>query len=260
MLTALLLPPLLLVLLALAGGVLAWAGRRWAGALAALSAAGLLLLATPMAEGWLIWSLEREARTRPMPGAAPPGAIVILGAESARGERGPEVGPMTLERLRAGAALHRRTGLPLLVTGGPLSPGAPPIASLMARSLESDFGVTARWVEPLAPDTRGNAQGSVALLRADGIGSALLVTHAWHMARAREAFDRLGFSVQGEPVRVSPPPTPVASSWVPRPDHLAGSWFALREWLGRLVYAFRDARRERVSESLTAGESVSTNE
>ncbi|NDG51210.1 MAG: hypothetical protein EBY30_19755, partial [Rhodospirillales bacterium] len=39
---------------------------------------------------------------------------------------GARVGGLTLERLQEGAALQRRTGLPLLVTAGVLSPGDPP--------------------------------------------------------------------------------------------------------------------------------------
>ena len=44
-------------------------------------------------------------------------------------------GFLTLDRLRAGAALHRRTGLPILVTGGSLQPDRPAIATVMADSL-----------------------------------------------------------------------------------------------------------------------------
>lgn len=241
-LSALALPPLAFAVLALLGGIAAWRGHRRGGAMAALATAALLFLATPAAEGWLVFSLEREARDGPASASASPqpAAIIVLGAETARGAAGHEVGPLTLERLRTAAALHRRTGLPLLVTGGPLSAGAIPVGTLMARSLQSDFGVPVRWVERVAADTRGNAAGSVALLRAEGIASAFLVTHGWHMARSREAFARLGFPVRAAPVRISPAPDAASWNWTPRPDHLAGSWFAIREWTGRLVYALRD--------------------
>lgn len=235
------LPPLLLVAASLAGGLLGLLGwRRLGGATAALSAAAVLALSTPMAEGWLRFPLERDAMARGGPPGEAPRAIIVLGGESARGVAGLEVGPLTLERLRAGAALHRRTGLPLLVTAGPLSAGDPPLAALMARSLTQDFGVPVRWVEDRAGDTRENAAFGVALLRAEGIGSAYVVTHAWHLLRAREAFSRLGFDTVPAPVRVELPPRGrVLSDWLPRPDHLAGSWFAIREWVGRLVYAIR---------------------
>lgn len=243
LLTSLLLPPLLLVLLGTLGGWLAWRGRRGAGLL--VLGAGLLhlLLATPYAAGLLLHSLEAEAPPgRPVPGAAaPPAAIIVLGGDAAMTADGLAPGPLTLERLRAGAALHRRTGLPLLVTAGPLSAAERPLGETMARSLDEDFRVPARWVEPRARDTRENAVFSAALLRQAGIGSAWLVTHGWHMPRAQAAFARAGFATHAAPVHPEPPrATGRASDWVPRPDHLAESWFALREWAGRVVYAIRD--------------------
>ena len=242
-LTALLLPPLLLVLAGLLFGILAWRGWR-PGALGAVAAmVGVMLLATPSASGRLMASLEREVPPSPPSQATdgtPPGAIVILGAEMAGGTGHPDIGPMTLERLRAGAALHRRTGLPVLVTGGPLATGAPPIASMMARSLQEDFGTPVQWVEAQAPDTRGNAVLSAAMLHQGGIGTAYVVTHAWHLPRALAAFQRAGLGAVPAPVRPARGIDPQWSDLLPRPDHLADSWFALREWLGRLVYAIRD--------------------
>ena len=239
LLTSVLLPPLLLVLAAAAGGVLAWRHARAAAALVLLASLGVLLLATPFVSGALQHSLE-------VPGAAgspatEPGAIIILGAETALGRDGsPDIGPLTLERLRAGARLQRRTGLPVLVTGGPQRRGDPSLGRLMARSLEEDFGVPVRWVEEEAADTRQNAEFSVAMLRPSGIASAHLVTHGWHMARAAEAYARQAMPVVAMPVLQSPRPRLDLPALVPRPDHLAASWFALREWAGRLVYRLRD--------------------
>jgi uncharacterized SAM-binding protein YcdF (DUF218 family) len=239
-LTSLLLPPVLLVLLVLAAGLLAWRGRRGAGAVAALSAVLLLLLATPFVAGSLTHALERQSRFALPAGAPPPGAIIVLGGEMASGAGAPEIGPLTLERLRAAAALHRRTGLPLLVTAGPVARGAPPLGEMMARSLREDFRVEVRWVEARARDTRDNAVLSAALLREEGVAAALLVSHAWHLARAEAAFDRIGFPVEAVPVRRERMPDGILTDWLPRPDHLARSWFAIREGAGMLVYRLRD--------------------
>ena len=242
-LTALVLPPLLLVLAALLFGTLAWRGWRPGGLWAAMAAAGVMLLATPATSGRLMASLEREvpvAAPRQAADGTQPGAIVVLGAEMASGAGQPDIGPMTLERLRAGAALHRRTGLPVLVTGGSLADGAPPIARMMARSLQDDFATPVQWVEAEAPDTRGNAVLSAAMLHQAGIGTAYVVTHAWHLPRALAAFQRAGLEPVPAPVRPARSTDPQWSDLLPRPDHLADSWFALREWAGRLVYAIRD--------------------
>ena len=236
-LTSLVLPPVSLLLLCLLGGLLAWRGSRRGGLGVALAALALLLLSTPAVAGMLRWSLEREVVV--VDAGLVPTAIIILGGDVAHAVEGASVGGLTLQRLRAGAALHRQTGLPLLVTGGVLSPGDPALALLMARSLEQDFAVPVRWVEPQAADTRGNAQFSAALLRADDVGVAFLVSHAWHLPRALAAFARAGLPVVPAPVLRHPPPRLAWGDWMPRPDQLDESWFALREWVGRIVYAIQ---------------------
>ena len=237
----LLLPPLSLAVLALLAGLLAARGAapgpRHAGLAAALASLGVLLLATPLVSGLLIHSLEPEPADRT---GALPGAIIILGGDMAQGRQGAEVGLLTLERLRAGAALHRASGLPILVTGGPFSAGQPPLARLMAQSLQADFGVAPRWVEARAADTRENAGFAAALLREDGVSAAWLVTQGWHMPRAQGAFARLDFRVLPAPVRLSLAPQLAPAALLPRADHLTDSWFALHEWAGRAFYAVRD--------------------
>lgn len=234
--TTLLLPPLLLVLIALLGGLLAARRRPVVGIGIAVSCLLLLLLATPFVAGHLRASLEDGL---PSPAGAPQ-AIVVLSGEVARAADHVEVGPLTLERMRAAAALHRRTGLPLLVTGGALGRGDPPVAALMARSFAEDFGVPVRWIEPGALDTRDNAELSAALLRREGIGTVHLVTHAWHMHRALDAFARTGLTAVPAVVRFDRVPDGQATDWIPRPDQLYVSWLALREWAGILVYRLRD--------------------
>ncbi|MGK7869312.1 YdcF family protein [Falsiroseomonas sp. E2-1-a20] len=234
---SLLLPPIGLLLAGLLAGLVAWRRSR-AGLLAALAAAAVILLATPLVAGLLMAGLQ-PAAAEATP-ASSPGAIIILGGDVSRGLQGPEVGPLTLERLRAGAALHRATGLPILVTGGLLHPDRESLAALMARSLRADFGVPARWVEAEAADTRENADFSVALLREAGITGALLVSQGWHLPRAMGAFARQGFAVQPAPVRRMPAQPFEPQALVPRADHLAESWFAIHEWAGRAFYALRD--------------------
>jgi uncharacterized SAM-binding protein YcdF (DUF218 family) len=110
----------------------------------------------------------------------------------------------------------------------------------MAASLAADFGVATRWQETRSADTRQNAVFSAALLRQEGIGAAWLVTHAWHMPRSQEAFTRVDLPTLAAPVRLDRLPRWEAREFMPRPDRLAQSWYTLREWAGRLVYALRD--------------------
>ncbi|HYF07492.1 MAG TPA: YdcF family protein [Acetobacteraceae bacterium] len=239
-LTALLLPPLLFVVAALAGGLLAWRGHRWAGGLVTAAALGVLLLATPFAAGHLVSMIEAQFEDTAPANSPAPAAIVILSADAARGRGRAEPGALTLERLRAGARLHRQTGLPVLVTGGPARRGESPLGQIMADSLREDFGIAVRWVEERSRDTRENALFSAEILREAGIESAWVVTHGWHLPRARHAFLRARLATRPWPVRIERRPEGVATDWLPRPDHLARSWYALREIAGRLVYRLRD--------------------
>jgi uncharacterized SAM-binding protein YcdF (DUF218 family) len=240
--TTLLLPPLVLVLAVVAAGLLALVVRpglaRLLAALMALAASAVLLLATPYVSGHLRAGLQGEIT--PAPAGVTPRAIVILSAEAAWRVDGPDLGPLTLERLRAGAALARRTGLPVLVTGGVPGWGAPPLADLMAASLRDEFGIPVRWVEARSRDTRENALFSARVLAAEGITAGYVVTHAWHLPRTLDAFARAGFTALPAPVGLDRTPDGRATDWIPRTDHLNQSWLMLREWLGRIVYAVRD--------------------
>lgn len=232
--TTLVLPPVGLLLAALV--LLAWR-RRGTRLLAALLLLTTLALATPFVAGTLRLSLERL-----LPAVAgEAGAIVVLSGDIAHTRDGIELGPLTLERMRAGATLHRRTGLPLLVTGGVLSRRHPvPVAELMRTAYAEEFGIAVRWVESRARDTRDNAELSTALLREAGVSRAFVVSHAWHLPRALAAFARAGLAAVPAPVRFGPVPDGAFADWVPGPRALLESWYCLREWAGILVYRLRD--------------------
>lgn len=238
--TALIVPPVNLLLVGIAGVIVARRRPRSGLALAGIGLLGLLVLALPITADGLIRSLEAGLpldRTR-----GPPGAIVILAgdvAEVAGNTVTTEVGQLTLERLRAGAALYRRSKLPVLVTGGRPRDGAPPIATLMAESLARDFDVPVRWTEIRSRDTWENARGSAAILAAAGVRSAYLVTHAWHMRRAMMAFAHFGIAVTPIPVRIDAPPALRLADFVPQVGAWINSYFALHEWIGCAYYALR---------------------
>lgn len=254
-LTALALPPVNLVPLGLAGMVLAVRYPRLGRGIAWAALLGLLVLAMPVTSRALIDSLQagipRVVPGRPapeaaaeMPGGVPAGAIVVLSAESGGGGSGgilpwQGIGPLTLERLQAGAALSRRLGLPILVTGGPPEPGAPALAVQMARSLREDFGMSAAWVEPRADDTWENAELSGAMLKRSGITTAYLVTSSWHMRRALIAFRHVGIEVVPVAARFDAPARLELEAFIPRVSAWQKSYFALHEWIGCAVYALR---------------------
>ena len=233
-LTALLIPPTSLAYVALLGLLLSRRRRSRAGlALSVTALASMLVLGMPVTGRALLVSLE--GGEPPPPTSEPPQAIVILSAEVDRTADGLEPGPLTLQRLLAGARLWQRTRLPILVSGGPLKPGDTPIAAVMARTLERDFHVPVRWIEKRSETTWENAANSAAVLLPEGVRSVYLVTHAWHERRSVLSFRHFGFVPTLAPV----PPDIVTGSFVPTSAGWEWSFHALHEWLGLAVYSVR---------------------
>lgn len=233
LLTDLLLPPSGLVLVAFAAAL--FLPRRWGRVVAGAALAALLLLGLPLTSGILMASLDPGPMAPP---ALPAQAIVILSGDVMR-LADPDVldpGPLTLDRLRAGAALQRRTGLPILVSGGRMPPARMPLAEMMANSLAEDFRLRVRWQEGRSRNTWENAAMTAALLRDAGVERVLLVTHAWHMRRSLLAFRHSGLEVTAAPVRPVLWPEVTLSELIPRASAWQATNHALHEWIGLAYY------------------------
>jgi uncharacterized SAM-binding protein YcdF (DUF218 family) len=208
--------------------------------LACVGLVALTLFALPAVGGSLIIALETNLPVTPPPDAMPQ-AIVILGGEISRiaGEPYALPGFLTLDRLRAGAALQRRTGLPILVTGGIVQDDRPPVATIMASSLRDDFKVPVTWVEDASADTWENATLSAAILKKQGIHSVYVVTQGWHMRRALVAFQHTGITVTAAPTSLDAPLDFIVWDFMPRASTWGLSYYALHEWIGCAWYALR---------------------
>ena len=240
--TAIIVPPVNLLPLGLAGLAAFWRWPRVGRFAMAISLIGLTLFSLPVVSRALIASLEWDLPRAPPD--HPPAAIVVLSADAGYGtndgfEKGLGIGALTLERMRAGALLERQTSLPVLVSGGELEPGAEPIAPQMARALENEFGVPVRWIEPGSEDTWQNAEFSAALLHAAGIDSVYLVSHAWHLRRAAMAFRHFGIATTPAPLRYDRPPRFSFNAVMPQASAFLYSYYAMHEWIGCVYYALR---------------------
>ena len=247
----LILPPTSLFLV-IALGLALW--RFWPRAGRIVAGAGLALLAflsSNAGAGFLVEPLERLTTPLRAPGDAGAQAIVVLAA--GRVQDAPEYGGrdipdyIALARVRYGAHLQRRTGLPLLVSGGNGASGIDPQADdraytkadAMASALREDFGVPVAWVERQSRDTGENAAYSARLLRAGGVGRILLVTDAMHMARARAAFERAGLEVVDAPTMFFSGQARSVRAWLPSAEGMRRSWYATYELLGIGWYRLR---------------------
>ncbi|MFV2060957.1 MAG: YdcF family protein [Gammaproteobacteria bacterium] len=171
-------------------------------------------------------------------------AIIILGG--GRYRDAPEyhadtVSIYSLSRIRYGAYLHRKTKLPILVTGGNVYGGGPSEAELMQQSLKDDFNVKTRWIESNSRNTRENAELSFDLLQADKIQKIILVTDFSHIKRSQSIFNKAGFTVTAAPINFDTTfkNKPLILSLIPTSGGLNKSRSILREYMGQLWYLIR---------------------
>jgi uncharacterized SAM-binding protein YcdF (DUF218 family) len=260
--TLLLLPPGLILVLALLGFLIQIRWMLAGSVVVALSLTALLILSLPLTGYELMRGIETRFPPLRLTTAAdagpPPGAIVILGGgrytDAVEYGEGDSVNRHTLERLRYGAHLHRLTGLPILVSGG--SPYGEHVAEavLMQTALARDFQVEARWVEDKSANTYENARYSKALLAAAGIRRVYLVTHATHMPRAVWVFENLGVDTIPAPMGFTTLSKAERETlgYFPSAHGLQLSSSALRERLGLLWYKHKYGEVEPAAVALPA--------
>lgn len=237
-LSALLLPPMSSILLALVGLWIARYHRRTGITLVVLSLLSMLVLSWPPVSDVLVRSLERYPAAIPKELlSSKVQAIVVLGggADTVAPEYGVDVlSRGARERVRYAAYLQQQTGLPILATGGATG-GTRAEALVMKEVVEREFKGRVRWTEVESLDTRNNAEKSAVLLKAAGIERIALVTHGWHMVRAARDFEQVGLQVLPAPMGFKGGQARRLYRVLPRASALADSSLALHEWLGILA-------------------------
>lgn len=239
---AFLLPPLSLLLLLALGFTLSYRNNKFARPVLITSFSLLWIAATPFFAEGSLHLLEASTEALPSDHAGAD-AIVILGGGTYF--RPPEYGGVdtisdqSLPRLRYGARLHRRDGTPILVTGGNPTGSPLPEAQQMRTALQQDFHVPVRWIEGESANTMENARLSFRVLQPVGATRILLVTHAWHMARAALAFRHAGFEVIEAPVAFSTRYQITPLAFLPRAEALRDSEIFVHEAIGLIWYRLK---------------------
>ena len=251
LLTSLLMPPLAPLLLALLGLQWLLKKRRGGATLLMVSLTSLWLLSC---HGMAVWLADHALpQFAPVSAAelqtARVQAIVVLGggllppAPEYGGQ--PQPSPSTAARLRYGIWLARQSGLPLAFTGGVgwAAGSAQPVseAEVAQRVAQEDYGFEPRWSEAASRDTAGNARLLAPLLRQGGVQHIALVTDAWHMPRALDAFERTGLLVTPAPTGYVLAREYALLEWLPSAHGLETSRKVLRECLGLAVSRFFQA-------------------
>jgi uncharacterized SAM-binding protein YcdF (DUF218 family) len=236
-----LLPPFSLVILLAAGLILHRRRPRLAMSLILLSTVALYGLSTPWVGGVLLKSLEISAPISPAQLQTTDAIVVLAGGRllGAAEYGGDTLNSISLARLRYAVFLHRASGLPILASGGMASCGTVAESHIMQHVLQSEYGISAKWIEDASTTTWENARFSAPLLREAGVQRIVLVTHAWHLRRAVPLFQAQGLSVIPAGTEFSSSRFDSIFGLLPTPVGLRDSAFALHEWLGILWYKLR---------------------
>jgi len=237
----LLLPPGLVIVMALSGLIL----RRWL----PRTGTGLLLVAvlllwiaaTPMLALWQLRAIEAEVPRAPLAGTGAR-AMIVLGAGSYAGapEYGTDtVSAQTLERVRYAARLYRLTGAPIMLAGGSPAGTRSSEAEQMRDVLIQELTTPVTWLESTSIDTLDSAVRCEKVLHEEGIKKVLLVTHASHMRRARAAFEHMGLEVVPAPIGFTASATSPIAQWMPDAQALVLTHRAWREAIGLAWYRIK---------------------
>jgi len=142
-------------------------------------------------------------------------------------------------RMITAMRLQRRLGLPMLVTGGAAFAGRTPEAPVVKRFLV-DLGVPSNkiLVEEKSRDTIENARFSKKIMELKGFKKPILVTSAFHMRRAIEAFRKAGLEVIPVPSSfyTAPELPTIWEDWFPSSGALEMTATVIHEYIGLIFY------------------------
>ena len=197
-----------LLFLGIALGIWLSGKRVQVGRLVAVCSTGILwILATPAFSIWLYQSVLTQYQPASIETLQAQGvqAIIVLGGGVDTGQPDgiQQLNPSALDRLRHGIELSRKTGIPILVTGGKgwgALAESDSEATISKRVAQEAFYYQIKWTESNSKDTRENARNSKELLSKQGLNNIALVTHSWHMPRSMMAFQKVGFEVTPAPM------------------------------------------------------------
>ncbi len=243
---ALILPPASLIILAICGLLISKKRKKLGNIIITTSISALCILSVPLVATFLASSQEsHKALQLSQLEQSHAQAIIVLGGGirpfAPEYDNKAVILNKVFDRLRYAVRLSKKTELPILVSGGTvLNKASPTEAILIQDTLVNDFHLKAKWLEDKSRNTAENAQFSYNLLKKEKISRVILVTHALHMARAVEQFQKVGFTVTPAPTTFhSYPVQMTVLDFIPSASALKLSSNALHELFGRWWYQLR---------------------
>jgi len=243
---SILLPPTGLIVLALVGIGISMIWKKLGLWISFVSMLGVLLCSMPAVSAVIVNTLQTDP---PIPAdelkkkLARVDAVVVLaggripGAEEYGGDT---VSSFTLERIRYAAWIVKRTGLPLIVSGGRVRDEDKSEAQLMREILQKEFIVIVDHAEEKSRSTYENAKFTAQFLKENDLRKIALVTHAAHMPRAKAAFEHFDIEVIPAPTAFYGRDTKSQfSSYLPSTNALRQAGLAFHEIFGQWWYEVR---------------------
>lgn len=235
-------PPGIFIVVLAAALVLARSSeRRWLRAL--LWALLVLVWVSSITPTRSLLMRPLETRYPPIPASARPDVIVVLGggliSPSPEASGGASPSQVSTKRVAHAFTLHRRLGVPIIVSGGDPFDESDSTEGELMRDQLTEWGVSPGQVlaETDSANTLGNARRVKELLARGGYSRPALVTSARHMPRSVAVFRSMD-------IEVIPAPTDYTcldhgwSLWdlLPSAGSLDVVGIALHEHLGMLYY------------------------
>ena len=240
---ALFMPPGLMLILVSTGWLVKKRYAKTGRGLIAVGLAQLILLSLPAISNAFIQQYEDQPvlSTEQIENTQAK-AIVVLGGGhyfNAPEYQKDSISPRALERLRYGVHLQRITQLPILLSGGSVHSLRQPESEIMKNFLEADCQAVVKWTETKSRTTYENAVETEKILNREGVHDILLVTQAWHMPRAKEAFEQHGFKVTAAPIGFhTDSDQPFILTLIPSTVALHTTGLLWREIIARFWYRF----------------------
>jgi uncharacterized SAM-binding protein YcdF (DUF218 family) len=244
--TSFILPPTGFVVLGTIGLGISFIWKKLGNLVMAISLLSLLICSLPIVSASLLDMLQTDPpllEKNLKKNLANVDALVLLaGGRRSNAEEfdGDTVSELTLERVRYAAWLAKRTGLPLIVSGGRLNNENKSLAELIQDVLQKEFIVIVDDIETESRNTFENARNTSRILKVNNMRKIALVTHAWHMPRAKKAFEFFEIEVIPAPTAFYGRSTETGTTkFLPSANALFYSGMAFHEMFGAFWYELR---------------------
>ena len=245
-LISILLPPVSLITTAMLGMVLSLIWRKFGLWLTTISLIVLLLCSLPVVSANLMNTLQRDEPILPselqqtIVGAD---AVVLLagGRRKQADEYGDDtVNSFSLIRARYAAWIVKQTHLQLIISGGRVFDEDRSESELIRDLLQKEFNLKEKcYIEEQSRTTYQNALFMAEFLKQSNIRRVVLVTHAWHMPRAKFAFEFFDIQVIPAPTAFYGRHMNGIKKFLPSLNALKFSGLAFHEMFGHWWYKVR---------------------